>query len=104
MSNKFEKGDEVVIDGYNIPYSPIDITSYNGKLGIIEGYNYFLYSYCYKVNIEGVEIFLYEDMLKPKPTEEESLRELLIKNKEVLLGNRKAIDKSLELIETMLNK
>lgn len=41
---------------------------------------------------------------KPKPTEEESFRELLLQNKQVLLNNRKAIDESLELIETMLNK
>lgn len=36
--------------------------------------------------------------------EEESFTELLLQNKQVLLNNRKAIDESLELIETMLNK
>ena len=40
-----------------------------------------------------------------KPTtEEESFRELLLQNKELLLNNRKAIDKSLKLIENMLNR
>ena len=36
--------------------------------------------------------------------EEESFKELLLQNRQLLLNNRKAIDESLELIETMLNR
>ena len=102
--NKFKVGDEVIIDlKYDIPYSTIDMTVYNGKLGIVEECHYFICSYCYKVSFEGDTVFLPENMLN-KITEEQSFRELLLQNKELLLSNRKAIDKSLELIEIMLNK
>ena len=37
-------------------------------------------------------------------TKEESFKELLLQNRQLLLNNRKAIDESLELIEKMLNK
>ena len=108
MSNKFEKGDEVIIDLSNVPCSALDIGFFNGKSGIVRRL-YTTNKYderCYEINLDGDLVLLSEKVLKlkTKPTEEQSLRELLIKNKEVLLGNRKVIDESLELIETMLNR
>ena len=105
MSNKFKIGDNVTVD---IPYDetfcyPFDLSFYEGKSGVVVKYS----DNFYHVNFNGNIIGLLENMLRLNETkliEEQFLRELLIKNREVLLGNRKAIDESLKLIEILLNK
>lgn len=101
---KFNNGDDVTVTSSckGTYIFPNYIDSYIGKKGTILKYEERLS----RVVIEGDVVFIPNQFLVTNESikEEQSLRELLQQNKDLLLNNRKAIDESLKLIDTMLNK